>query len=139
MKIPRTITASGAAATALAFARPLRAMAETGPAPAGTDVVVSDPFDPRFFIGLGMLVAVAVLVAVVAIRRPRSRRPIAALLMVVISGVVALTFVLAALLSDWSGQHRISPFPLVVGIAVLIVGLYVAVGIFRGSSEERGS
>ena len=131
MKVPRRITVSGAAAAVFAVARPLRTMAETGPAPAGTDVVVSDPFDPRFVIGLGMLAAVAVLVVVIAIRRPGSRRPIAALLTVLVSGVVALGFVLAALLSDWSGQHRISPFPLVIGIFVLILGLYVAVRIFR--------
>jgi hypothetical protein len=114
-------------------------MAETGPAPVGTDVVVSDPFDPSGVIALGIAAAVVVLVAVVAIRRPGSRRPIAAVLTALGAGVVALAFVLAALLSDWSGEHRISPIPLVIGIAILIVGLYVAVRVFRGPSEERGS
>jgi len=139
MKIPRTITASGAAATALAFARPLRTIAETGPAPAGTDVVVSDPFDPSGVIALGILAAVVILVAVVAIRRPGSRRSIAALLTALGAGVVALAFVLAALLSDWSGQHRVSPLPLCIGIVVLVLGLYAAVRVFRGPSEERES
>jgi len=130
MKIPRRVTASAVAATVLAIARPLRAMAETGPAPVGTDVVVGDPFDPTLGIGLGILAAIVILVTVIAIRRPGSRRPIAALLTALVSGVVALAFVLAALFSDWSGQHRISPLPLVIGIAILIVGLAVAVRIF---------
>lgn len=138
MKIPRMITVSAAVATAFAFSRPLITMAETGPAPAGAEVVASDPFDPTFGIGLGMLAAVVVLVAVVAIRRPGSRRPIAALLTVLVSAVVALAFVLAALLSDWSGQHRISALPLIIGIVVLILGLYVAVRVFNRRSDERG-
>lgn len=138
MKVPRRITASWAAATVLAVARPLRTMADTGPRPVGSDVVVGDPFDPTFVIGLGMLAAVVVLVAVVTIRRPGSRRPIAALLTVLAAGVVALAFVFAGLFSDWSGQHAIYPLPLVVGIVVLILGLYVALRILHWPSEERG-
>ena len=138
MRIPRRITVSGAAATMLAVTRPLPTKADTGPPPVGADVVVGDPFDPGIVFALGILAVVVVLVAVVTIRRPGSRRPIAATLAVLVSGVVALAFVFAALFSDWSGQHAIYPLPLVVGIVVLILGLYVAVRILRWPSEERG-
>ena len=113
----------------------------TGAPPAGGEAVVGDPFDPSSVVGLGILVVVAVVVvvtAIVLIRRPGSRRPVAALLMLLGTGVVALVFVLAALLSDWSGQHRIAPVPLVIGIIIMVLGLFITVRILRGSSGERG-
>jgi hypothetical protein len=125
-------TVSAAAALVLAVMAPLRAMADTGPRPIGGDTVSGGTFEPASLIGPGVVVAVVALVTIIAIRRPGRRRPIAGLLTVVGSGLVALALVAAGLFSDFSGQHRTYP-PLVIGgVVALVVGLILAARIVTG-------
>lgn len=67
-----------------------------------------------------------------------SRRPVAALL-VVIATVLAAGFVyLVGLFSDWSGQHNVPTQNIVGAIALLVVGSIVAAWIlFHGKGAGK--
>lgn len=136
MKIVRRFVLSASAVPVFAFIGSLRAMADTAPPPVGGEVVVADTFHPTVVIELGVVVAVAVVIARVAMRRPGSRRPIAALLIVIGASVVALTMVFVGLFGDLSGHHTIYPLPVIGGFVVLIGGLGVAARILMGGRRS---
>ena len=126
MRIAIRSTVSASGAVALAILAPLRALADTGPRPSGGDTGSAGTFEPVSLIGPGLVVAVVALVAIVAIRRPGWRRPMAAFLTVIGASLVALVLVVGGLFSDFSGQHRTYPQLVIAGVVVLVVGLVAA-------------
>lgn len=131
MDRPHAVISSTAAAAALVVVRPILALADTGTPPTGGDAVVGQSFDPSGPLALALLLAVVLGTVLVALRRPGSRRPLAAIAAIALAGAIALVFIFAGLFSDWSGQHRVSVIPVVIGIGVLVLGISVAAGILR--------
>jgi ABC-type Na+ efflux pump permease subunit len=136
MSIVRRSLIPAAAAVIVAVVGAPGAIADTGPRPLGGDPVSSDPIDLGRLIGLGIVTALVVLVAMVSTRRPAWRRPIAALLTVAVTGFLALGLIGVAMFSDFSGRHDVYVQPLIAGFVVLVVGLVVAAAIVIGG---RGS
>jgi hypothetical protein len=135
MTIDRRVSAGLIVAPAIALARPLLALGDTGPAPAGVpgpDVFDASTFAP--YVGL----AIVVLVVILAVRSPGSRRLIAALFVMLGSFVVAAgSFVLGAF-SCFDCSSRPDEWKFNVGaLVVLVVGLLLAFKILSGGRGDK--
>ena len=106
--------------------------AQTPSTPPSPDPIVGGPLDPYL---MPITVAVLALGALtLAAIRPGARRPIAAMLGLVMLGA-GILFVVAAFLGDLSGQRRLNVGALALGIA-LIVAVVVGGIWFRRSGGD---
>ena len=116
---------------------PLAVMADTGPMPEG-GIPVVEPADPGAPIGLFGAALVAVVIVMVAVRRPAWRRPIASL--ITVAGTLFVTFFVLALgvMSSWTDRGDNIPIPFLIGaIATVAAGLVVAARVLLGGRPRR--
>ena len=116
---------------------PLAVMADTGPVPEG-GIPVVEPADPGAPVGLfGMALVVAV-VATLVVRRPTWRRPIASLITVAGTIVVAFFVLALGVMSSWTDPGDNIPTPFLIGaIATVAGGLILAAHVLLGGKPRR--
>jgi hypothetical protein len=129
MTVERRVGVGLIAATATALAGPLLALADTGPAPAGVpgpDTFDASPFAP--YVGLAILI----LVAILAVRSPGSRRPIAAVVVAIATalGATAAIFIPAFSCFDCGQKPDMTPWA-ILAIVIAIVGVVLIILIMR--------
>ena len=135
MTIDRRVGVGLIAATATALARPLLALADTGPAPAGVpgpDTFDASPLAP--YVGLAILI----LVAILAVRSPGSRRPIAAVVVAIATALGAMAAIVIPAFScfDWGQKPDMTPWT-ILAIVIVIVGVALMILIFRIGRSSR--
>ena len=116
---------------------PLAVLADTGPMPAG-GIPVVEPADPGAPVGLfGMALVVAV-VATLVVRRPAWRRPIASLITLAGTLVVAFFVLALGVMSSWTDPGDNIPTPFLIGaIATVAGGLILAARVLLGGRPRR--
>ena len=116
---------------------PLAVMADTGPMPEGGMPVV-DPADPGVPVGLIGMALVAAAIVMLVVRRPAWRRPIASLIIVAGTLVVAFFILALGVLSSWTDPGDNIPAPFLIGaIATGAAGLIVAARVLLGGRSRR--
>jgi hypothetical protein len=135
MRIDRRLARGFVVALAGLASQPLLTLAETpvggggGAYPPAGGFEVSQLFGP-------IAVAIVVLVAVLAIRRPGSRRPIAATLTLLVGFVIAIMLYASVVLSCFDCAPRDTTLPLLAAIGIAIVGAVLAWGVLRSRPDS---
>src|SRR5688572_19340470 len=105
---------------------PLAVMADTGPVPEGGMPPVG-PAGSGVPIGLFAAALVAAVIAIAVVRRPAWRRPIASLITVAGTLVVAFFVLALGVMSSWTDRGDNIPIPFLIGaIATVAAGLFFA-------------
>ena len=116
---------------------PLAVMADTGPVPEG-GIPVVEPADPGVPVGLFGAVLVIAVIVTVAVRRPAWRRPIASLITIAGTLVVAFFVLALGVMSSWTDPGDNIPTPFLIGaIATVVAGLIVAARVVLGGRPRR--
>jgi hypothetical protein len=124
-------------ATGTMLIAPLAVMADTGPVPEGGLPVV-DPADPGAPIWLFTAVLIAGVLGTLVVRRPAWRRPIASLITVAGTLLVAFFVLALGVMSSWTDRGDNIPAPFLIGaIATVAAGLIVAARILLGGRPRR--
>jgi hypothetical protein len=134
MAIDRRLTGGFSVALAGLLSRPLLAFADAPGGGGGGTYTPASGFDASQLFGPAALVVV-VLVAVLAIRRPGSRRPIGAALTVLGSLLVATIFYVGATFC-FDCAPRDTTLPLLAAIGIAIVGAVLAWGVLRSRPDS---
>jgi hypothetical protein len=136
MRINRRLVAAVAAELSIIQAAPSAVLAATGTPPPGSEPV-AEQLDVGA-IGIAVAILAIAVVAVVAALRRGWGRPIAAILVLVTSGIVALVVVVGGMFSDWSDPGSNIPVPYLVGaIAALAVGILIAGRVLLGGARRQ--
>jgi peptidoglycan/LPS O-acetylase OafA/YrhL len=138
VKVDRRLIVSGAVAVAFATIWPVTTLAATGIPVGDPPAVEQGGIDPRIWlVGAG---AVALAVAVIAVRVPAARRPIGAILVMAAAGFGAFVIVMVGALSSWTDRGDNIPPPFQAGaIATLVVGLVIAAFVLLGGRRKPGT
>jgi uncharacterized membrane protein len=135
MTVDRRVVTGVIMATAMALARPLLALADAVPPP-GTPPA-TDPIDVSAiapYVGLAILI----LIAILAVRSPGSRRPIAAVIVVIGTTFAVLFASLFPGLSCFDCADKPDQTPwTILAIVIAIVGVVLMILIIRGGQASR--
>jgi hypothetical protein len=133
--IDRRVVTGLIVASAIALARPLLALADAVPPP-GTPPA-TDPIDVSAFapyVGLAILIVVAVLL----VRRPGSRRPIAAVIVGIATTFATLAAIFVPGFSCFDCAQKPDQTPwTILAIVILIVGVMLLILINRGRQASK--
>jgi hypothetical protein len=129
MRIDRRLKVSAIAAPTIAALASLRTFGATGTV--AVDTVPPDPGNPLWPLPVVLGVVIGLIVLSVLLR-PGWRRPIAAILVLVVGAVAAFVLLVGGLFSDFSGNHEIRWQLVVLAGAVVVGGIYAAARIARG-------
>ena len=134
MTIDRRVVAGLMVASATAFTKPLLALADSGPPP--PDVPGPETFDASAFVPYVGL-AVLILVAILAVRSPGSRRPIAAVFVAIVTTLAVLVATILPGFScfDCSEGPDQTPWT-ILAIVIAIVGVVLMIMIIRGGASS---
>jgi hypothetical protein len=136
MRIDRRVVAAVATALTIVQAASSVVLAATGTPPPGSEPVAQQ-LDVGA-IGIAIAILAIALVAVVAAWRRGWGRLIAAIVILAVSGILALTVVTVGVFSDWSDADSNIPLPYLVGaIAMLALGIAIAGRILLDGVRKR--